>query len=295
VALFVFNRPELTARVFEAIRAAEPGRLLIVADGPRGDVPEDGPLCERTREIVSEVDWACDVERNYAEENLGCGRRLSSGLDWVFEMVPEAIVLEDDTLPHPSFFGFAEAMLARYRDDPRIGMIAGTNYFSDADRRESYFFTRFFAVWGWASWRRAWESYDFEMKGWPEVRERGGFSGLVCDPCVRDYLHDAFDLVHRGEIDTWDAQWVYACLLNASLCVVPRVNLVSNIAVSGTHGPGGASANMPMGALDTGELTHPDTLIPDRDYESRMGDYLRGPGEERRGLRDLIARIMPQA
>jgi hypothetical protein len=298
VALFVFNRPDPTARIFEAIRAARPGRLLVVGDGPRPEVPEDETLCTQTREVVSAVDWQCDVEYLYADENLGCGRRVSSGLDWVFGTVPEAIILEDDCLPHASFFPFAAAMLARYRDDPRVGMIAGTNYISDPERRESYFFSRYFAVWGWAGWRRGWQHYDFEMAGWPSVRERGGFGGLICTPGVTEFLHDAFDRVYAGEIDTWDFQWVYACLVGASLCVVPRVNLVSNIGVSGTHGEGGSSADLQVHPLDSGALVHPDTMVPDRAYESLLYErFLRTPeppGRWRR-LRDLTGRALSRA
>ncbi len=282
VALFVFNRPGATERVLEAIRAARPGRLLVVGDGPRPNVPEDEALCAETRRVVSEVDWPCEVEYRYADENLGCGRRVSSGLDWVFDTVPEAIVLEDDCLPHPSFFPFAEAMLARYRDDPRVGMIAGTNYFSDPGRRESYFFSRYFAVWGWAGWRRGWEHYDYEMATWPSVRERGGFGGLVCNAGVLEYLHNAFDSAHAGEIDTWDVQWVYACLLQASLCVVPRANLVSNIGITGTHGAGGDSAGLPVHPLDVTALVHPATMAPDPSYESLLDQHYL-PRPERRG------------
>lgn len=294
VALFVFNRPDPTARVFEAIRAARPRRLLVVGDGPRSAVPEDLPLCERTREVVSEVDWPCEVEYSYAEENLGCGRRLSSGLDWVFANAPEAIILEDDCLPHPDFFPFAEAMLRRYRDDPRVGMIAGTNYFSDPGRRESYFFTHYFAIWGWATWRRAWEHYDYEMASWTAVRERGGIGGIVCTPGVRDFLHDAFDQVHAGEIDTWDFQWVYACLAQASLSIVPRVNLVSNLGLQGTHGEGGGSANLPVHPLSSEELVHPATMLPDPGYEERLSrEFLAGPAPDgiRNRLRSLAGRL----
>ena len=246
VALFVFNRPGPTARVFAAIRAARPSRLFVVGDGPRREFPEDNTLCRQTREVVSAVDWPCEVEYRYSDENLGCGRRVSSGLDPIFDTVPEAIILEDDCMPDPSFFPFAAAMLARYRDDPRVGMIAGTNYFSDPARRESYFFSRYFAVWGWAGWRRAWEHYDYEMASWPSISERGGFAGLICNPGVLEYLHDAFDRVHAGEVDAWDLRWVHACLMQASLCVVPRVNLVSNVGISGTHGAGGGPPTCPF-------------------------------------------------
>ena len=126
VAFFIFNRPALTARVFECIRAARPRKLLVVADGPRPTRPDDAQLCEATRKIVESPDWPCELITSFADGNLGCRRRLSSGLNWVFDQCPEAIVLEDDCVPCRSFFSFCSTMLSRYRDDARIMHVSGT-------------------------------------------------------------------------------------------------------------------------------------------------------------------------
>ena len=122
VVFLIFNRPDTTQRVFSAIAKAKPDTLLVVADGPRPDHPEDVEKCAAAQEVVDRVDWSCDLRRNYAEVNLGCRNRVSSGLDWVFENVDEAIVLEDDCLPHPTFFQFCEELLHRYRHDERIAL-----------------------------------------------------------------------------------------------------------------------------------------------------------------------------
>src|SRR5262245_26909140 len=128
VAFIVFNRPDLTERVFAEIARARPPKLLVVADGPRPDVAGEAEKCVATRAIIDRVDWQCDVLTNYSDRNLGCGRRPSSGLRWVFEQVEEAIILEDDCLPHPTFFQFCEELLERYRDDKRVMHISGNNY-----------------------------------------------------------------------------------------------------------------------------------------------------------------------
>ena len=124
VAFLIFNRPETTARVFEAIRRVRPPKLLVVADGPRSDREGENEKCRAARSVIERVDWPCEVITNYADTNLGCRTRISSGLDWVFANVDEAIILEDDCLPDPSFFPFCEELLARYRDDDRIMIIA---------------------------------------------------------------------------------------------------------------------------------------------------------------------------
>src|SRR5665648_587346 len=160
VAFIIFNRPETTRRVFAEIAKARPTKLLVIADGPRATHPDDAEKCAVVRAIIDGVDWDCEVLKNYSDVNLGCKRRVSSGLDWVFDTVEEAIILEDDCLPHPTFFRFCEEMLAKYRDDKRIAMISGDNFQFGKKRTEySYYFSRYTHIWGWASWRRAWDNY----------------------------------------------------------------------------------------------------------------------------------------
>ena len=159
IVFIVFNRPELTRRVFASIREARPSKLLVVCDGPRSGRPDDREKVAAVRQVIANgVDWPCDVRREYSESNLGCRERVVSGLNWVFALVEEAIVLEDDCLPDASFFAFAEEMLARYRNDPRVLHIGGNNFTSDKYHlSHSYAFSRYGHIWGWATWRRAWE------------------------------------------------------------------------------------------------------------------------------------------
>ena len=183
VAFFIFKRPALTARVFERIRAAKPPRLLVVADGPRPSRPEEAQLCEATRKVVSTPDWPCELLVNFADENLGNRRRLSSGLNWVFEQCDQAIILEDDCLPSASFFPFCSEMLNRYRDDARIMHISGDN-FQDGHRSGtgSYYFSRYSLSWGWASWRRAWRHYDVALSMWPIALNEHWLAAILEDP-----------------------------------------------------------------------------------------------------------------
>lgn len=156
IVFLIFNRPEETARTFAAIKAARPSTLLVVADGPRLDRAGEQELCARTRTVIDGVDWPCEVLRNFADANIGCGRRVSSGLDWAFSQVDEAVILEDDCLPDPSFFPYCDELLERYRTDERIMMVSGNNFQNGASRTwDSYYFSRLPHCWGWATWRRA--------------------------------------------------------------------------------------------------------------------------------------------
>jgi hypothetical protein len=230
VALIVFNRPDVTARVFEAIRAIRPRQLLLVADGPRDGRPADLDLCAATREVIARVDWPCEVLRKYAEQNLGCGPNVSQAIDWVFEQVDEAVILEDDCLPDQTFFPFCAELLERFRDDGRVMQIAGSNLAAPtaAYLGHSYAFNSFSPVWGWATWRRAWAHYDYSMATWPEFRDKGMMAGLPAGRSWRKVLTREWDRAHAG-LATWDHQWQYAVMAGHGLSVSPSVNLVSNL------------------------------------------------------------------
>ena len=167
---------------------------------------------------------------NYAPTNLGLGRRFSSGLEWVFQEVDEAIILEDDCLPDPTFFRFCDELLARYRDDERVMMISGDNYqFGRSRGPDSYFFSHGIGTYGWASWRRAFSSYDFLMRDWPSVRTTPFLKGIWPSQSIVDYWVNRFDETHAGLVDTWDYQWAFAMWRRQGLQIVPRSNLVSYI------------------------------------------------------------------
>ena len=260
VAFFIFNRPDTTLRVFEAIAAAQPERLLVVADGARADRPDEANLVAQTRAIIDLVNWPCVVDTNFAIENLGCKPRVSSGLEWVFEKVEEAIILEDDCLPDPSFFGYCTQLLERYREDDRVAAISGDNFQNGMSRTsDSYYFSKYFHCWGWASWRRVVQQVDFEMKSWPEFDQRDGLREWADSEAELNYWRNLFSLQHAGEINSWAYPFFYSCWEQGSLTILPDVNLVSNIGFDqdATHTTSAESnlANLPT--FDIGELKHP--------------------------------------
>ena len=230
VVMIVFNRPEPTRRVFAAIAKARPSRLLIIADGPRPDRQEEAERCAQVRQIVSRVDWPCKVDTNFAAENMGCRKRVISGLNWVFSLVEEAMILEDDCLPDPSFFPYCAELLERYREDPQIGLIAGFNYEGSFRHSHSYYFSPLVPIWGWATWRRCWQQYDEHMKGWPEAKRSGLLKRLFPNGRVVAYWNYVFDRMHGGTgPNTWDYQWTYTSWSRHWLNILPATNLVQNI------------------------------------------------------------------
>jgi hypothetical protein len=266
VAFFIFNRPDTTQRVFETIRQAKPLMLLIVADGARLDRSGEAEKCAVVRAIVEQIDWDCQVLTNFSETNLGCKRRIFSGLDWVFSFVEEAIILEDDCLPHPSFFRFCEELLAYYRNDKRVMAISGNNFqFGRKRTQDSYYFSRYNHCWGWASWRRAWQYYDVEMKLWPLIKQGNWLEDLLQEQQAIADWGKRFESVYTNQLDTWDYQWTFACWLQSSLTILPNVNLVSNIGFSAeaTHTNNNSPlANLPIEAI-VFPLCHPGFVIRD--------------------------------
>ena len=265
IAFIIFNRPDLTERVLAEIAKARPSLLLVVADGPRDE--QERVVCDTTRSLIDGVDWPCEVRRLYSEVNLGCKTRVSSGLDWVFDQVEEAIILEDDCIPHADFFRFCDELLMHYRDDERIGHIGGTDYNQGAARGNgSYYYSRYTSIWGWATWRRAWRDYDVTMAEWPDVKAQGGHLSMFGTREEGEHFEAVWDDVHSGNIDTWDAQWLFCRLLARSLSVSPNGNLISNLGCrqDATHTTVNSHpfAEIPCRDL-VFPLAHPVAMMPD--------------------------------
>ncbi|MBE8995547.1 glycosyltransferase family 2 protein [Microcystis aeruginosa] len=238
VAFLIFNRPDTTARVFEAIRQAKPPKLLVVADGPRLDKSDDIEKCKAARAVIERVDWDCEVLKNYSDLNLGCRKRVSSGLDWVFSTVEKAIILEDDCLPHPSFFRFCQELLEHYQNDERIMSIIGCNFqFGRQRTKYSYYFSQINLIWGWATWRRAWHYYDSDMSLWREVKQDNLLKYILRDPQEVKYWTKIFQRTYDEDINSWGYRWILSCFLQHGLAVTPNRNLVSNVGfgVNATH------------------------------------------------------------
>jgi len=234
VVFIVFNRPELTKQSFALLRRAQPCTLFLVADGPRPGVSTDITRCQSVRDIVSEIDWHCQVTRIFATENLGCMCRITSGLNEVFTLVPEAIIVEDDCMPDATFFRFCEEMLERYRDDLRVGAVSGDNFQKRGRASErSYYFSRYPHCWGWATWRRAWQRLDLYMEGWPALRDKNWLEGLFPRSCDQLYWRKMFDETSMGRIDSWAFRWTLTCWVEGFLTVLPSVNLVTNVGFDG--------------------------------------------------------------
>ncbi len=249
----IYNRPAETQRVFQAIRHCRPNRLLVVADGPNPLKENDSVFTAQARSILGLIDWPCELQTHFADTNLGCRLRMATGLQWAFDQSDELIVLEDDCLPHASFFTFCEQMLNRYRDDERVMMVSGDRFLPAENSDGRYYFSRWAHIWGWASWRRAWQHFDISIATWLSIRSSGKLRNWVDSDQEETHWSSVFDLVHEGKIDTWDFAWMYACWLNGGLTIIPPVNLISNIGF-GAQATHTKDAKSPLANANTFEL-----------------------------------------
>jgi hypothetical protein len=225
VLLLVFNRPVETLQVFNAIRNAKPAKLYIASDGPRINKNGEVELCQQVKQIISNVDWECDVKTLFRGNNLGCKYAVATAIDWFFENESEGIILEDDTLPSNSFFIFCSLMLEYFREDKRVMRIAGYNPLINSFNYSSdYFFSYFPFMWGWATWKRAWKYNDLEMSNWETVNDLKLNTQYPFNVARNKCFQEAFD-----GLDTWDYQWDFSMLCQNGLGVVPAKSLIQNI------------------------------------------------------------------
>lgn len=239
VAMIIFNRYDNAHAVLEQIRKAEPSEMFIIADGPRENRSGEKEKCEKARSICDEIDWKCKVHKIFSDVNLGCAKRVTSGLNEVFSQVERALIFEDDCIPALSFFQFADEMLEKYSDNEKIMLVSGSNKCFDPSKKtadveknsiskESYFFSKQAQIWGWATWRRAWEKMDLSMKDWPELKKEKLVNKIYKKASHRYYWTSAFDYVYNGRANSWAFPWNLSVWRNDGFSIIPKVNLIRN-------------------------------------------------------------------
>jgi hypothetical protein len=230
VLFLIFNRIETAVEVFESIRQERPERIFIAADGPRTTHPGEAYKCAEVRKrIIDMIDWQCEINTLFREKNLGCGLAVSQSITWFFEKVEYGIILEDDCLANSSFFYFCEELLERYKNDEMISHIGGNNFQKNRKGENSYYFSMYNHVWGWAAWRRSWDKFRFLMDGYSRENFISSLSHYKLTTSEISYWVNVFDHTYSNRHDIWDYQWTYAIWKNNSISIIPNVNLVKNI------------------------------------------------------------------
>jgi glycosyltransferase involved in cell wall biosynthesis len=293
IAVFIFNRPECTQELYEAIAELKPKTLFIIADGPREKNEEDLALCLSTRAIFNNIDWPCTLTRFYSEHNLGCRKSIPTGLDLVFQKVEECIILEDDCIPQQSFFSYCKELLSLYRDDHRIMCIGGHR--SDGPNefnKESYFFSKYPSIWGWATWKHKWEKYNLNMNNWNQLRNTSWLSTILKDKQAAVYWKRMYDEMQNG-MDTWDYALIFSTWLNGLITIRPSVNMINNIGFgnNATHTKIKTNASSFPKAVDIQfPLIHPKEVSINDESENRI-EWVSFSGMDKRILENARSLI----
>ncbi|QEM10526.1 nucleotide-diphospho-sugar transferase [Mucilaginibacter rubeus] len=296
ILLLTFTRLDTTIRVFERIKEQKPKYLFIASDGPRANNDQDVSKINAVKEyILNGIDWDCEVKTLFREHNMGCGLAVSSGISWFFEQVEYGIILEDDCLPHPDFFSFCEENLEYYKNDDHVWAISGTNLQGGHKRgHSSYYFSNYGGIWGWATWSKAWKSYDYHMKDLDKMLKKNFLSKIFNDKNQQAFW--AKTLTKAKNIDTWDYQWHYNTWLYNGISIVPNVNLIDNIGFgnAGTH-----TMNKPLwydrltlGTNALGYIKHPANIMVDEQADNFLFENCYKPASVISRVKSKISKLL---
>lgn len=296
VLFLIFNRPDVTLRVFNAIALAKPAQLFIAADGPRANKPGEKEKCDITKQIVLDaINWDCQVYTLFREENWGCGKAVAGAITWFFDHVEQGIILEDDCLPTQSFFRFCDEMLNKYKNSEQIYAVSGTNLLGSYNSTYSYTYSIIGGIWGWASWRRAWQHFDSDISCWKKNFIKQTIRENIKNEKIFNYYAEIFNTNLTDPVDTWDYQWLFARFLNAGISIVPIKNQIQNIGFGkdATHTFDSGST---LNSIKIEDLIFPlkeaDTIIPDRAFDQKIfKEFLVQPGRFKRIFKNAYNKV----
>jgi hypothetical protein len=264
VLLLLFNRPDYTKLVFEEVRKAKPNKLYIAIDGPRENNQDDVIKINLIKDyIINNIDWECKVDTLFRNSNLGCMNAVSSAITWFFQNESKGIILEDDCLPDNSFFSYCDELLTKYEFDDRVRHISGVNFLdNNIEISESYYFSKFTHVWGWASWRRVWKDYSKDILNEYDFDNFNNFYNVYPNRKICKAICNEFKRVKSGNLNTWDYQYLFLNFINNGLTTIPKYTLVQNIGFDNdsTHTQSNPYNMRELRSLDI--ISHPSDMIP---------------------------------
>lgn len=276
VLFIVFNRPDLTKKTFDRIKSIKPKKLYIAADGPRDKFPEDKQKCFETRSLIlNRIGWECELNTLFNNINLGCGKAPSNAITWFFEQEESGIIIEDDILVNNSFFHFCKLLLKKYEQDSRVMHIAGSNH-GLTITSDSYYFSKRPHVWGWATWKRAWDCFDYKIKSFNDFQSQIYHYFGKNDPIINSRIKSWEKTLNESQ-DIWDYRWFYALIVNNGLSILPSTSLVTNLGFNSeaTH-----TKTKPINYEDMKSeiefpLKHPRFILPRVDLDNKYFELER--------------------
>ena len=298
VAMIFFNRPDTLKTVFESVLEAQPSKLYLIQDGARANRPKDVENVAKCREVVSNIDWECEVVHDYSDINLGCGKRIFTGLSNVFMHEEYAAIVEDDIVIGESFLPFCKEMCERYKDDQRIHMISGMNHLGVYEECPyDYFFSQGGgAIWGWATWARCWNELDWNMEAVSNnyivnCLKNGNTPNNVSKVIAERALVIRQGILKGVSPTFWSLHFGLYGYLGSRLNIVPKYNLISNIGLTGDSAHATDSVNKLVKRIRVvffskiyempNKLRHPKYIIDDQIYMKKQNAIMNPSWKQR--------------
>ena len=275
VLLIAFNRPDNTQKVFDAIAKEKPARFFLAVDGPREGREDDLKNTNLVKQLIKKINWPCEVKTLFSEKNLGCKLAVVGAINWFFEHVDSGIILEDDCVPSHDFFDFCDLMLNRYANDSKVMLISGTNFYAEQKKfgmEKGAFFSKYFTMWGWATWRRAWAQYDLTLESVPKKKLAQELRQAFRSSWISFFYLQIYREAKNSDFSTWDFQWSFKMLVSEAFAVAPASNLITNIGIEGFHAsassPDARFLNLKTQTLDVSRIS--DDLKEEPEYHRTL-------------------------
>ncbi len=293
ILVIAYRKPSTTQVVFEGIKKVKPSTLYVALNAPKND--SELEACAATKKIFENPDWQCEVKFLERVKYLEITESATSAISWFFENEECGIILEDDCVPSESFFRFCDEMLERYRDDVRVAHICGANTLPEVTfSQDSYFFSRWPGIWGWATWRRTWDKFDLQMRSYKDFKKTGRIHSIFKNKDIASWMQERFEFAHSKYGNIWDYSYHYSVISNGGLCVTPARNLIKNIGFTGdaTH-----TSNEPeyykkiMLEELKFPLCHPDKVEAEEGYVNLLYEKVYKDVVERNGIKKLTKYI----
>lgn len=269
ILLIAFNRPEKTKIVFQEIKKYKPEEFYFAVDGPRDLSTDDIQKCEDVKKIADMIDWDCEIHTLFQKENLGVDPGMETAISWFFDNVEDGIILEDDCLPQQSFFKFSEILLDKYKNDPKVFMICGTN-FQDGENRGtgSYYFSNY-PTWGYAMWKRSWKNFDSKLNSFPVFKKNKEIHLVLQDVKQIRFWMKFFEKIYNKKFNFTDSRITYSMWKNKSVCIIPNKNLIKNIGfdADSTHAEKKDGDRLSINTESLINIKHPEKISIDRDAD----------------------------
>lgn len=273
VVYICFNRPSITKKTFEKIRSQKPKKLFLIMDGPRLGNKKDLKNCKQVKKIICKIDWKCKVYKNFSINNLGLKKRVISGLNWVFEKVDKAIILEDDCYPSNDFFYFCETLLNFYEKNKRISIITGNNFQTKPINSDSYYFSKYSHIWGWATWKRTWKLFNDNDKNIEKFLKSKKFQKISKIRAEQNYWKNMFDQIKNGSLKSWAYYFLLNIWEKGGLTVTPNFNLIENLGISSNSSSNKIDSNLKISITKTKlnvSLAHPKSIMVNENADNQV-------------------------